>query len=40
MKQLTIMAGLLIAPALIAAAIGGDVDWAGRLGLALGHQEK
>ena len=35
MKQLTIMAGLLIAPALIAGAIGGDVDWAGRLGLAL-----
>jgi hypothetical protein len=35
MKQLTIMAGLLIAPALIAGAIGGDVDWPGRLGIAL-----
>ena len=35
MNQLAIMAGLLLAPFLIAWAIGGDADWAGRLGLAL-----
>ena len=35
MKQIAIIAGLLIAPSLVALAIGGDVDWAARLGLAL-----
>lgn len=35
MKQIAVIAGLLIAPLLIAAVIGGDVDWAGRLGLTL-----
>jgi uncharacterized membrane protein len=35
MRQIAVIAGLLIAPLLIAEVIGGDVDWAGRLGLAL-----
>jgi uncharacterized membrane protein len=35
MKQIAFMAGLLIAPSLVALAIGSDVDFAGRLGLAL-----
>jgi uncharacterized membrane protein len=34
-KPIAIIAGLLIVPSLVAFAIGGDVDWAGRLGLAL-----
>jgi uncharacterized membrane protein len=33
-KQIAIIAGLLIVPSLVALAMGGDVDWAGRLGLA------
>ncbi|HEY5706603.1 MAG TPA: hypothetical protein VIS96_13625 [Terrimicrobiaceae bacterium] len=35
MKQIAVMAGLLIAPFLIAKAVGADGYWAGRLGLAL-----
>lgn len=35
MKQIAIIVSLLIVPSLVALATGGDVDWAGRLGLAL-----
>lgn len=35
MKQIAIIGGLLMVPSLVALAMGGDVDWAGRLGLAL-----
>ncbi len=35
MKQIAIIAGLLIVPSLVALALGSDVDSAGRLGLAL-----
>lgn len=35
MKQIAILVSLLIAPSLVALATGGDVDYAGRLGLAL-----
>ena len=35
MKQIAIIAGLLIVPSLVALALGSDVDSAGRLGIAL-----
>jgi uncharacterized membrane protein len=35
MKQIAVIVSLLIAPSLIALAIGGDVDLAGHVGLAL-----
>lgn len=35
MKQIVIIAGLLVIPSLISLVTGSDVDWAGHLGLAL-----
>ncbi len=35
MKQIAILVGLLVLPAVVALAVDGDVQWAGRLGLAL-----
>ncbi|HET7237934.1 MAG TPA: hypothetical protein VFI76_02835, partial [Terrimicrobiaceae bacterium] len=35
MKQIVIIAGLLVIPCLISLVTGSDVDWAGHLGLAL-----
>jgi uncharacterized membrane protein len=35
MKQIVVIAGLLVIPSLIALVTGSDVDWAGHLGLAL-----
>jgi uncharacterized membrane protein len=34
LKAIAIITGLLIVPSLVALALGGDVDWAGRFGLA------
>jgi uncharacterized membrane protein len=35
MKQLAIICALLVVPCIVASAMGADIDWAGRFGLAL-----
>jgi uncharacterized membrane protein len=35
MKQLAIICALLVVPWIVASAMGADIDWAGRFGLAL-----